>query len=384
MRNDVLKLDREPGGPNIHALESLRRRAAALLGAPASRIVLAPSLAALQLAGATANEAVTIGPAGAPVCAWPCPDGVEPEGFRKAAEAGLGDIVITVALDALSPAARAAAVTDMRDRDAALEKAAAALSEWAEVDVAQATGEVLTLAAADCVALDRRLEAAGLALAALPDGVRRGVCSDAASARALANRLGAAGGRRSHLRRTTKETDIFVAIDLDRDGPVRIDTGIAFFDHMLDQIPRHGGFALELTATGDLEVDVHHTVEDCCLAFGETLHAALGDKRGIARFGFELPMDEARAAVWIDLSGRPYAKLEGEIPGERVADFPVEMTAHVFRSFAESLKAAIHVRVEGENAHHMVEACFKAFGRALRQAVRIEGNRLPSTKETLA
>ncbi|WP_339744687.1 histidinol dehydrogenase [uncultured Maricaulis sp.] len=189
--------------------------------------------------------------------------------------------------------------------------------------------------------------------------------------------------RTSAKRRKTKETDITVFLDLDRDGPSTIATGIGYFDHMLDQIARHAGIAVTIDATGDLEIDAHHTIEDVCLTLGEALHEALGDKRGIARFGFELPMDETRAGVWIDLSGRPFAKFEGQIPGERVGDFPVEMVPHAFRSLAESMKAAIHVRVEGENAHHMVEGAFKAFGRALRQAVRIESERLPSTKEFL-
>tara|TARA_R110000868_G_scaffold56830_1_gene176035 strand:+ start:24139 stop:26037 length:1899 start_codon:yes stop_codon:yes gene_type:complete len=189
--------------------------------------------------------------------------------------------------------------------------------------------------------------------------------------------------RTSAKRRKTKETDITISLDLDRDGPSSIATGIGYFDHMLEQIARHAGIAVTINATGDLEIDAHHTIEDVCLTFGEALYEALGDKRGIARFGFELPMDETRAGVWIDLSGRPFAKFEGEIPGQFVGDFPVEMTPHAFRSLAESLKAAVHVRVEGENAHHMVESCFKAFGRALRQAIRVESDRLPSTKEYL-
>ncbi|WP_291842708.1 histidinol dehydrogenase [Maricaulis sp.] len=193
-----------------------------------------------------------------------------------------------------------------------------------------------------------------------------------------------AGPRAGTRRRKTKETDVTVTVNLDRDGPIRIATGIGYFDHMLDQIARHGGFALDVTVEGDLEIDGHHTIEDVCLTFGEALRAALGDKRGLGRFGFELPMDESRAAVWIDLSGRPFARFDGKIPGDSVGEFPVEMTAHCFRSIAESLGAAIHVRVEGENAHHMVESCFKAFGRALRQALRIEGDALPSTKGMLA
>ncbi|WBQ14487.1 imidazoleglycerol-phosphate dehydratase HisB [Hyphomonadaceae bacterium BL14] len=191
-----------------------------------------------------------------------------------------------------------------------------------------------------------------------------------------------ASGRRASVRRTTKETDIALSVDLDGEG-ARVDTGVKFFDHMLDQIARHGGIGLDVACEGDVEVDAHHTIEDVCLALGEALREALGDKRGIARFGFETPMDETRAGVWIDLSGRPFARFDGVIPGERVGDFPVEMCPHAFRSLAESMKAAIHVSVDGENAHHMIESCFKAFGRALRMAARIEGDALPSTKGVL-
>jgi histidinol dehydrogenase len=185
-------------------------------------------------------------------------------------------------------------------------------------------------------------------------------------------------------RRKTAETDVCITVNLDRSGPGSISTGIGYFDHMLDQIGRHAGIALSVDAVGDLEIDAHHTIEDVCLTLGETLREALGDKRGLARFGFELPMDESRAGVWIDLSGRAIARFDGEIRGESVGGFPVEMTPHAFRSLADGLAAAIHVRVEGENAHHMIEACFKTFGRALGQAVRQHGEALPSTKGFLA
>ncbi|MHA6289595.1 histidinol dehydrogenase [Maricaulis sp. CAU 1757] len=190
--------------------------------------------------------------------------------------------------------------------------------------------------------------------------------------------------RAASRRRKTAETDVVVTVDLERTGPSRIATGIGYFDHMLEQIARHGGFSLDVSVEGDLHIDGHHTIEDVCLTLGEALREALGDKRGIARFGFELPMDETRAGVWIDLSGRPFARFEGELPAGDLGEFPIEMTPHAFRSLAESMAAAIHVRVEGENAHHMVESCFKAFGRALRQAVRIEDDVLPSTKGVLA
>jgi imidazoleglycerol-phosphate dehydratase/histidinol-phosphatase len=189
--------------------------------------------------------------------------------------------------------------------------------------------------------------------------------------------------RHGHVVRRTRETDIEVDVDLDRETPVEITTGLGFFDHMLEQVARHGGFSLRLACRGDLRVDEHHTVEDCALALGQALREALGDKRGIARFGFLLPMDESRAQVAIDLSGRPYAVFEGRFSRERVGDLPTELVPHFFRSLGESLGAAIHVSVQGENSHHMIEACFKAVGRALRQAFRLEGTELPSSKGVL-
>jgi len=201
----------------------------------------------------------------------------------------------------------------------------------------------------------------------------------AAAARCLAR----GPHRTGEVRRKTRETDIEVRVDLDQESPVEIATGLGFFDHMLEQVARHGGFALRLKCDGDLQVDEHHTVEDCALALGQALREALGDKRGIARFGFLLPMDESRAQVAIDLSGRPYAVFEGAFKRERVGDLPTELVPHFFRSLGESLGAAIHVSVQGENTHHMVEACFKAVGRALRQAFRVEGTELPSSKGVL-
>ena len=206
--------------------------------------------------------------------------------------------------------------------------------------------------------------------------------ADGASWPAIVDRL-CRPDRRARIERRTKETDIAVSVALDRTAPVAISTGIGFFDHMLEQVARHGGFALELTCRGDLEVDEHHTVEDCALALGQALREALGDKRGIARFGFLLAMDEAQAQVAVDLSGRPYALFEGSFGREAVGGLPTELVPHFFRSLADSLGAAIHVQVRGENTHHMVEACFKGVGRALRQALRIEGTELPSSKGVL-
>jgi imidazoleglycerol-phosphate dehydratase/histidinol-phosphatase len=189
--------------------------------------------------------------------------------------------------------------------------------------------------------------------------------------------------RRSHLERATKETRIAIDVDLDAENPIRVDTGHGFFNHMLEQLAKHGGFSLQLTCKGDLDVDEHHTVEDTALALGAALRQALGDKRGIGRYGFLLAMDEAEAQVAIDLSGRAYAVWEGKFGRAEVGGLPTEMVPHFFRSLAETLGAAVHVKVSGENTHHMVESCFKGVGRALRQAIRREGNELPSTKGVL-
>ena len=183
--------------------------------------------------------------------------------------------------------------------------------------------------------------------------------------------------------RRTRETDIRVRVDLDSEAEPRAKTGIGFFDHMLEQLGKHGGFALDVQCTGDLHIDEHHTVEDVALALGEALRKALGDKRGIQRYGFLLPMDEADVEVSIDLGGRPFLVFEGAFPRDRVGELPTELVPHFFRSLAETLGAAIHVRVRGENAHHMVEVCFKGVARALRMGVARRGDELPSTKGTL-
>jgi len=189
--------------------------------------------------------------------------------------------------------------------------------------------------------------------------------------------------RTSAVQRKTRETQIDVRVDLDHADPIRIATGIGFLDHMIEQIARHGGFSLALEVKGDLQVDEHHTVEDAALALGQALRQALGDKRGIGRYGFVLPMDEAQARVAIDLSGRAYAVFEGKFNRERVGELPTELVPHFFRSLGDTLGAAIQIHVEGDNSHHMIEACFKGVGRALRQAIRIEGESIPSSKGVL-
>jgi imidazoleglycerol-phosphate dehydratase/histidinol-phosphatase len=189
--------------------------------------------------------------------------------------------------------------------------------------------------------------------------------------------------RVAEVTRNTRETRIAVRVDLDAGAHAEIHTGLGFFDHMLEQIAKHGGFDLRLRCDGDVGVDEHHTIEDSALALGQALRDALGDKRGIGRYGFTLPMDESLASATLDLSGRPYLVFEGNFPRERVGEVPTELVPHFFRSLCETLGANLHLSVRGDNAHHMVEACFKAFARTLRQAIRVVGDDLPSTKGVL-
>lgn len=189
--------------------------------------------------------------------------------------------------------------------------------------------------------------------------------------------------RRAQVDRTTRETSVRVALDLDRAVDPRVGTGLGFFDHMLEQLGKHGGFALELRCEGDLHVDEHHTVEDSALALGQALREALGNKRGIGRYGFTLPMDESLAMAALDFSGRSHFVFDGSFRRERVGDLPTELVPHFFRSLCDGAGLNLHLQVRGDNDHHQVEACFKAVARALRQAVRRAGNDLPSTKGAL-
>lgn len=186
------------------------------------------------------------------------------------------------------------------------------------------------------------------------------------------------------IERATRETRIRVEVDLDRAADPDVATGIGFFDHMLQQLGKHGGFALHLHCDGDLEIDEHHTVEDCALALGEALRVALGDRRGIGRYGFSLPMDESEATALIDLSGRPCFVFEGRFPRDRVGELPTELVPHFFASLAQALGAGLHLKVTGENTHHMVEGCFKAVAHALQAALKRDGTGVPSTKGVLA
>ncbi len=189
--------------------------------------------------------------------------------------------------------------------------------------------------------------------------------------------------RRARVERRTRETAISVEVELDGPADAQISTGIGFFDHMLEQLARHADFGLRLQCQGDLHIDEHHTVEDCALALGEALRRALGNKTGIGRYGFLLAMDEAEAQVAIDLSGRPYFAFTGAFGRAQVGALPTELVPHFFRSLADALGCALHLAVRGENTHHQIEACFKGVGRALRPALRREGDELPSTKGVL-
>ena len=187
--------------------------------------------------------------------------------------------------------------------------------------------------------------------------------------------------------RITKETSIEIRLDLDGTGQTKVTTGLPFFDHMVDQLGRHGGFDLELTATGDLQVDAHHTVEDVGIALGECLREALGDKAGIRRFAsMSLPLDEALVEVALDLSGRPYLHYEVE-PGTEplgTPPFDPQLAEEFWRAFATSALMTLHLDLKrGKNSHHILEASFKAVARALRDAARVEGSGVPSTKGTL-
>ncbi len=189
--------------------------------------------------------------------------------------------------------------------------------------------------------------------------------------------------RRASVRRRTRETRVRVDLDLDRAAAPAVATGLPFLDHMLDQVGQHGAFSLDVAVEGDLHVDEHHTVEDTALALGQALREALGDKRGIGRYGFTLPMDDALASAALDLGGRPYLVFDGRFRRERVGDLPTELVPHFFRSLCDAAALNLHLSVRGENDHHKIEACFKAFARALRQALRREGSALPSTKGVL-
>lgn len=191
--------------------------------------------------------------------------------------------------------------------------------------------------------------------------------------------------RTATVQRTTKETDISISINLNGTGKSTIHTGLGFFDHMLDQLARHGLIDLDIQVKGDLHIDEHHTIEDTALALGEAFLKALGDKRGIERYGFCLPMDDCLAQVAIDFGGRPWLVWETEFIREKIGEMPTEMFHHFFKSFSDAAKCNLNIKAEGTNEHHKIEAIFKAFAKAIKMSVRKDpyNDQLPSTKGTL-
>lgn len=189
--------------------------------------------------------------------------------------------------------------------------------------------------------------------------------------------------RKASVVRTTNETEIHVAVNLDRLANNSITTGIGFFDHMLDQLAKHGGFHLELAAEGDLHIDEHHTVEDIALTLGAALRQALGNKRGVQRYGFVLPMDESLCQVAIDLAGRSYCKIEASFTRDKIGEFPTECSRHFFHSLSQAMGMALHITVQGQDNHHIQESMYKCVGRTLRQAMQRVGYELPTTKGVL-
>jgi imidazoleglycerol-phosphate dehydratase / histidinol-phosphatase len=191
--------------------------------------------------------------------------------------------------------------------------------------------------------------------------------------------------RRVTHRRTTRETDILVVLNLDGTGQSHIQTGLGFFDHMLDQLARHGGLDLHIETRGDLHIDEHHTIEDTALALGEAVLEALGDKRGLARYGFCLPMDDALAQVALDFGGRPWLVWNAAFQRERVGDMPTEMFLHFFKSFSDAARCNLNIQAEGQNEHHKIEAIFKSFAKSLKMSVLRDpkNKELPTTKGVL-
>ena len=193
------------------------------------------------------------------------------------------------------------------------------------------------------------------------------------------------GQRKAEVKRATKETDIYIALDLDGNGKTEVATGLSFFDHMLDQIGKHSGIDLTVKVKGDLNVDEHHTIEDTGIALGEAIYAALGSKRGIERYGFSLPMDDCLCSVALDFGGRAWLVWDADFKREKVGDMPTEMFLHFFKSLSDAAKMNLNIKAEGENEHHKIEGIFKAFARALKMALKrdITNFELPSTKGVL-
>ena len=293
---------------------------------------------------------------------------------------------VRLALQALDPSRMVETAQRIATVRAERERVAAALARVMTIEAG--VGPVLMARPTDPAATRAALDKFGVAVDVSGDRLRLPVSIRPEVNDRLLTALGVGPAPRRSARtgqavRDTKETRIVCVVDLDAPGPVAIHTGVGFFDHMLEQVAAHGGFSIRLACEGDLHTDPHHTIEDSAIALGQALKQALGERRGIARYGFVLPMDEANAAVSIDLSGRPYPVFEGEFSTPFIGDYRTDLTAHVFRSLAEAMGAAIHVTVTGDDDHHKTEAVYKAFGRALRQAIRVEGDAIPSTKGVL-
>jgi imidazoleglycerol-phosphate dehydratase/histidinol-phosphatase len=187
--------------------------------------------------------------------------------------------------------------------------------------------------------------------------------------------------RTATVQRTTKETNISISLNLDGKGDSEISTGVKFLDHMLEQIAKHGSFDLVVKAQGDLEVEAHHTIEDVAIVLGQCFEQALGDKKGIERFGFYLcPLDDALSQVALDFSGRPWLVWQAEFKRDMLGQFPTEMFSHFFKSFSDNAKCNLNIKIEGTNEHHKIESCFKAFARSLKMATKITGTEIVSTK----
>lgn len=304
--------------------------------------------------------------------------------------------VQAAALEALSPAGLARTRDNIRNILGEKERLGSALVRLAAVEeIYPSDTNFLLVRFADREAVFASLKAAGILVRdrdAQVSGCLRITVGTPEENSLLLAALGAEdlpsqAARTGTASRSTKETSIYVSVDLDATPRGEIDTGIAFFDHMLDQFATHGGFEMVLKCEGDTEVDAHHTIEDCMLTLGEAISKALGDRKGIGRYGFIVPMDEVRAEVLIDMSGRPFASFEGDFDDPAIGDLPTQMIPHAFHSLAQTLGAAIQVRVDGENDHHKAEGAFKALGRAFRAAKTLnagsETGEMPSTKGVL-
>ena len=219
----------------------------------------------------------------------------------------------------------------------------------------------------------------------LKDNLLEGVCAYISADWDKIAEFMIGGQRKAEVKRTTKETDIYIALDLDGNGKTEVATGLSFFDHMIDQIGKHSGIDLTVKVKGDLNVDEHHTIEDTGIALGEAIYTALGSKRGIERYGFSLPMDDCLCSVALDFGGRAWLVWDADFKREKVGDMPTEMFLHFFKSLSDAAKMNLNIKAEGENEHHKIEGIFKAFARALKMAVKrdITNFELPSTKGVL-